>query len=107
VLLNQLLSVIKKIAQNIIWIFPFSSFFLGYFFLSAWYHVERVKTPSLVGTNLPHAFQTLSQHQLNPRLLAIKEDPDIEQGTILSQTPSAGHPIKPHQPVFLVISKKP
>ena len=89
------------------WIAPFLSFLAGYLVLHRISHVNSFKTPALVGQSLQPAIATLSAHNLNVRLITQKEDPDLPQGTILSQTPRAGHVIKPHQAVYIVISKKP
>lgn len=49
----------------------------------------------------------LAQSKLNARLIRQKEDPDLQEGTILNQIPSAGQLIKPHQTIFLVVSRHP
>lgn len=41
------------------------------------------------------------------RLLEEKEDACLPTGTIISQTPQAGHTIKPYQSLFVLVSKKP
>jgi serine/threonine-protein kinase len=60
-----------------------------------------------VGLHLSDAIRALSSDSLNVRILAEKEDPDLHEGMILSQTPKAGTFIKPHQSLFLVITRKP
>ncbi len=70
-------------------------------------HVESIETPSLVGQTIDQTLVILSNHDVNIRLLAQKEEPDLPVGTILSQTPCAGQNIKPHQSIFLVTSKQP
>ncbi len=93
--------------KNYLWAAPFISFFAGYLLLERISHVEQLEAPSIVGTQLQKAVAELSAKNLNLRLIAQKQDQDLPQGTILSQTPSAGQKIKPHQALYVVISKKP
>lgn len=62
--------------------------------------------PALLGKPLSETLQILSDLNLNARILSQKEDNDLIEGTIISQMPSAQRKIRPHQSVFLVISKK-
>jgi len=41
------------------------------------------------------------------KILTQKEEPDLPQGTILSQTPKSGSQIKPNNNIYVVVSKKP
>ncbi len=93
--------------KDILWPLPFICFCVGYYILSAIYTQPTVTTPALMGTDLVSAIQTLSAAHLIPRILAQKQDPDLPEGLILSQTPAAHQLIKIGQPVYLVISKKP
>jgi len=93
--------------KNYIWIIPFVSFLSGYILLAKIFTTEKFPTPSIVGTQILQAVTTLSNHNLNIRFIAQKNDPDLPQGTVLSQTPHAGKNIKPRQSVYVVISKKP
>jgi len=92
--------------KNYLWLLPFFSFLCGYFLLSYYTHVQSLTVPSLVGKNIHEAITLLSQLKLNPRLLAQKEEPALPEGTILRQVPTSGQKIKPHQPIFLVTTKK-
>jgi len=40
------------------------------------------------------------------QLLADREEPDLPEGTILQQNPPVNATIKPHQPIYCVVSKK-
>lgn len=93
--------------KNYLWVLPFLSFLSGYYLFSLFYTVKIIQTPALIGTKLHDACKILSQHNLNLRVLAEKEDPDLPEGTILSQTPRAPIKIKQNQSVFCVISTKP
>ncbi len=93
--------------RQLLWIMPFASFLLGYYLFALICKVDTFETPALVGKNLHEVFITLSHHNLNPRLVTIKEDGDLPAGTVIQQTPLAGTKIKSHQSVFLVITKKP
>lgn len=53
------------------------------------------------------AVKTASHYDLNLRIVAEKEDPDVEEGVIVRQTPQSGTYIKSHQLVYVVVSKKP
>ncbi len=89
------------------WILPFISFLSGYSIIYHIFRVDTIKTPALVGKTIGNAVAILSDHNLNPRILAYKKEADLPSDTILSQSPAAGQKIKPHQSVFLVISQKP
>ena len=90
-----------------LWILPFLSFLAGYLLLQRMTSVDQVQVPALVGKQLQNAVAALSEKNLNLRFITQKSDPDLPHGTILSQTPSAGKKIKPHQAIHVVISKKP
>ncbi|MCK5632569.1 PASTA domain-containing protein [bacterium] len=93
--------------KNYLWALPFFSFFAGYLFVQRISSIEQLQAPSIVGKQLQNAVAELSAKNLNLRFITQKEDPDLPQGTILSQTPCAGQNIKPHQSLYVVISKKP
>jgi beta-lactam-binding protein with PASTA domain len=92
--------------SNYFWLLPFFCFITGYLVLQRMYSVDQMEAPSLVGKQLQDAVAELSIHNLNIRLIDQKEDPDLPQGTILSQIPAAGQQIKPHQALHVVISKQ-
>lgn len=92
--------------KNILWVVPFVCFLLGYYLLSHLTAITSLVTPPLIGQHIHDAITILSDHQLNARILAQKEDSDYAPGTILSQSPQPGQKIKPHQSVFLVVAKK-
>lgn len=93
--------------KNYLWALPFFSFLAGYFVLERMSRVAQLDTPAIIGKQLQQAVAELSDNNLNLRLIAQKEDPDLPQGTILSQTPAPGQKIKPHQALYVVISKQP
>jgi len=93
--------------KNYLWIAPFLSFLCGYLIFGKLFQPKEFCTPSIVGKKLLQAVSILSDHKLNIRFIAQKTDPDLPQGTILSQKPLAGRKIKPNQAVFVVISTKP
>lgn len=69
--------------------------------------VKTVETPCLVGKSLHEALNLLSSVNLNGKIVREKIDPDLPEGTIISQNPSTGTRIKTHQSVYLGIIKKP
>lgn len=91
----------------ILWLTPFLAFSTGYYLIRSVYHINEFQTPSLVGKTVVEAFKTTSESDLHLALLAEKEDADLPNGTILSQTPLAGSSIKPHQSIYCVITKQP
>ena len=98
---------IRSLLSSSFWIWPFAAFFGGYQLVRLVTHVETVKVPTVVGLHLNEAIQLLSADQLNVRILGEKEDFDLQEGTILNQTPYQGQLVKPHQSVFLVTSRRP
>ena len=100
-------SFFRKYIKDIFWITPFIFFLAGYQFLNVFFYKPTTKAPLLIGKTLPQALVSLSQNNLNMRMIAQREDPDVPAGTIISQTPRAQSAIRPQQTVFLVISKKP
>jgi len=93
--------------QQYFWIIPFISFLGGYLLLGSLFQPKEFETPAIVGKQLLNAVSVLSDHKLNIRFLAQKEESDLPQGTILSQKPLSGRKIKANQSVYVVISKKP
>lgn len=65
-----------------------------------------IEAPMLLGKNLNYAAKTLSEHNLNLRILTQKEDNDLPDGTIISQTPAPGQKVKTNQSIFCAISIK-
>ncbi len=96
----------KHFIKHILWLLPFISFLAGYQVVAYLYAVESLETPTVIGKTLPDALSILTTHNLNPRLQATKEVPDLPAGTILSQLPSPQTKIKPNQNIYLVISHK-
>ena len=89
------------------WTIPFLLFLAGYQSFNLFYKTHIIKTPHLVGKTIQESLAILAQSKLNTRLITQKEDPDLQEGTVLSQIPAAGQTIKPHQTIFLVASKHP
>lgn len=93
--------------SSFLWVIPFVSFLVGYYALSFFYAIPELETPCVVGKPLNKAIAILSDNNLNARLLAEKEDPDLPDYTIVSQTPREYAKIKAHQSVFLVVTRQP
>lgn len=92
--------------NSFLWIVPFLFFIAGYTTLSLIRGNQHIAAPALVGQTVANATLTLAQQHLNFRVLAQKEDNDLQDGTILSQVPSSGQLMRLNQSVFCVISKK-
>lgn len=91
--------------KRFFWFLPFLCFLIGYYVIFFVVRVKVLEAPTLIGLSMQDAVLLLSEKQLNARILAQKEDPDIPAGTVLKQIPRPGQKIKPHQPVFLVVAK--
>jgi beta-lactam-binding protein with PASTA domain len=96
-----------QIFSSYSWLIPFLFFIAGYACTRLWLEPAAKPMPNLVGKSTHEALGILSTYTLNPRVLAYKNEPDIEQGTILSQTPTAGKIVKSHQSVFLILAQEP
>jgi beta-lactam-binding protein with PASTA domain len=92
--------------KDILWTIPFICFISGYTLLYIFFQYDEIYTPSVVGKSLEEALEILSKQNLNARLLAQKEDPNLPAGIIISQIPHAGEKIKPYQALLFVVSKK-
>lgn len=97
----------KLFLSHSFWLFPFLSFILGYIFISFFYKNPTLKAPALIGQTLDKALITLSHYNLNIRILSQKDDNELKEGTIISQTPAPGQIIKQNQALYVVISQKP
>ncbi len=93
--------------KTVLWLMPFIGFTSGYLLSHRLFGDHTIAAPSVVGLPLDQAVHILSNAQLNPRILAHKQDPTLAENTIVSQSPAPGMNIKPHQSLFLVVSKKP
>lgn len=60
----------------------------------------------MIGKNINYAAKVLSEHNLNLRIIAQKEDADLPEGTIISQTPAKQQMVKPQQSIFCVVSSQ-
>jgi eukaryotic-like serine/threonine-protein kinase len=96
-----------QIFRSYAWLLPFCFFIAGY--VGAWilWRPDAQPLPNLVGRSAHDVLTVLSTHTLHPRILGHKYDPDVVPGTVLSQIPTAGTMIKPHQTVFLVLAQAP
>jgi beta-lactam-binding protein with PASTA domain len=90
-----------------LWITPFVIFIGTYFSLHILFHSSCFTTPDITGMHLVEATKLLSNYQLHPEIIQIKEDKDLPAATILHQKPKAGRLIKKNQTVYIVISEKP
>jgi beta-lactam-binding protein with PASTA domain len=92
---------------SFLWLTPFILFCLGYGILAYRYPARVVEVPSIVGMTLEHALPVLSAGNLNIRILAYKQDAELHEGTIVSQTPAPQACIKFNQAIYVVLSHKP
>jgi len=93
--------------KSLLFIIPFMLFLSGYLILDTLFRSEELEAPALIGMNIQEAVTLLSTKNLNLRLLATKEDPILDPGTIISQSPHTGQKIKENQSVYVVTVTKP
>lgn len=96
-----------KLLRNLLWFLPFFAFAIGYYAISFVFKSKTIATPALVGKSIEKAVTLLSERNLNIRIVGNKPDADLPDGTIISQTPSAGSKIKENQTLYVVVAKKP
>lgn len=63
--------------------------------------------PNVTGCQLAQATKICSTHRLRIEIIQSNEDPELPDGTIIHQTPAAGHQIKERQTVFIAVTHKP
>jgi beta-lactam-binding protein with PASTA domain len=97
----------KSYIRSVSWLFPFLFFFVGYYTCSYIFARQSFQSPLLIGLSMHEAVKVASHYDVNVRLIAEKEDADVEEGIILRQTPQQNTYVKPHQLMYVVVSKKP
>ncbi len=105
--MSSLRHFIRSTSVSFLWILPFIAFLLGYQLLRIFTHTQTIAVPSVVGLHMNDAIKLLSANRLNVRILSEKEEADLPEGVILMQTPSQGTVVKPHQSIFLVVTRRP
>ncbi len=97
-------SSIKIMAMGII--------FLGLAGLSAYFTItllmgseEKITVPDLVGRDLIHVLENLTDLGLNPRLRELEYSPDIPKNHVMAQHPAPGAQIKKGRDIRITISK--
>lgn len=98
---------ISTIFTYFAWAIPFACFSAGYFLLGTLCSTKTLQTPDILGKSLQSACVILSKYKLAPHIITEKEEPDLPNGTILSQTPNPQTTIKANQSVYIAISKQP
>lgn len=93
--------------RSLLWLMPFASFLTGYLLISLVIKQPALITPTLTGKTLDQAVLILSQSNLNIRIVGQKEDAQLPEGTILTQTPAPNTSIKEQQALYVTIAKKP
>jgi beta-lactam-binding protein with PASTA domain len=93
--------------SSALWLLPFFCFGGGYIVTRTILHHTMVTVPSLLGKTTDIALRQLSEKNLNPRIIGLVDEPDLEPGTIITQIPRAEAQARPYQTIFLVISARP
>ena len=97
----------KIYSLSLLWLIPFILFIIGYSIAHHFFTVKKIAVPHLVGLPIAQGIKKLSDHQLNIRIIAEKEDSDLPAGTIISQKPIANNFVKTQHAIFVAISRKP
>lgn len=92
--------------ENYLWLLPFLCFLFGYYLTNYLLSVPSLETPALLGKNINHGVKLLSERNLNLRIIQEKEDNDLPDGTIVSQSPSEHQKVKANQTIFCVTSRQ-
>lgn len=92
--------------RSFLWLAPFASFFLGYTVICLLVRQPSLPTPAIMGKTIGQAVTLLSEQNLNIRIVGQKEDAQLPDGTVLSQTPAPGTQIKEQQALYVTVSKK-
>lgn len=97
-------SLMKIVAMGIV--------FLGLAGVSAYVTItlligseEKITVPDLVGRDLVHVLETLTNLGLNPRLRELEYNPDIPKNHVMAQQPVPGSLIKKGRDIRITISK--
>jgi beta-lactam-binding protein with PASTA domain len=93
--------------KNFIWILPLFTFFASYITMYFFTLPYTIQAPLLVGKTLLEVSLLLSADQCTIKIVGIKDDKDLPEGTIISQFPQPLQSIKSGQTFTCVISKKP
>lgn len=96
-----------RFIYSYLWILPFITFITGYQVLHFVTYKAVIKVPNVIGQHIHDAIKMLSDYKLNARILDQKEDANLPEGLVISQSPSQDQSIKTQQSVFLVVTRKP
>lgn len=96
-----------KIISHLLWLTPFLGFLGGYCIATLFFANNPIQAPTIVGATLEKAIILLSAQELNMRIIDYKEDPATPEGTIISQSPKAGTPLKKNQALYVTVTQKP
>ena len=93
--------------QHFLWTVPFICFLVGYTTTQWLFAVKTVTTPNLMGKQVHEVLPLIAHYHVHIQLINQKEELNIPEGVILTQTPLPGAIIKPYQSIFVVTTKKP
>ncbi len=93
--------------KKILWTLPFFAFLTGYIFLQFFIQQDPITCPNFIGKDILPAHHIASRLKINLQIIGEKEVCDVQAGTIIQQKPAPGTSIKPHQSIFIVITKAP
>lgn len=97
---------IIRTAKVNLWAIPFMGFIIGYYISYFFFQRIDIVTPNLVGKSVQESLEILSLQRLSMRLMAEREVPNRQEGTVLEQIPSPSQNVRPNQNVFVVVAKK-
>jgi serine/threonine-protein kinase len=90
-----------------LWLIPFCSFIIGYKCAEHLFQLKNITVPSFIGKTIHDVVAIASAYNITIQLVDHKEERDIPEGIVVSQTPCAGSIIKEYQHIYIVTTKKP
>lgn len=96
-----------RLISSLLFVLPFLCCTGGYFIARCVLQRSTVTIPCLIGKTADAALLLLSEKQLNPRIIGLVDEPDLEPGTVINQIPRADALARPHQTIFLVLASRP
>jgi serine/threonine-protein kinase len=93
--------------RNFLWALPFLCFCTGYFGSSYFIRFSSVVVPVLINSSLEKGLAQVSEIRCGLSIIKEVEEEKQKPGTIIQQNPVAGSKIKPHQLIYVIITKSP
>lgn len=86
---------------------PLVGLLVGYLGAAWWFQGYTIKTPNLIGCKVIKSLRLASEYQLNISIIEEVVDQNVPPETVVNQYPRPGLKTRPHQTIFVTITKKP